>query len=150
MPKKSIHTSIRIPAPTQRVWDTLVDFSKHREWNPLFASIEGEPAQGERLRVAARKEGNREGFVFRPTIVEARRGRVLRWKGALLFRGVFDGLHSFELHALSEKETELVHCEEFSGILIPFMGGLIAQTKLGFEAFNQALLDRVLESTSAA
>jgi hypothetical protein len=32
--------------------------------------------------------------------------------------------------------------ERFSGVLVPFTGGLLAKTRLGFEAMNRALKER--------
>lgn len=142
---KTIHTSVHIPAPRSLVWETLIDFPSHQGWNPLFASIQGQAQAGEVLRIAARKDNEQEGFVFRPQVLEAKLAQSLRWKGSLLVKGLFDGLHSFELHEKGEQGTQLVHQEQFSGLLVPFMGRLIEQTKVGFERFNQALLSQVLQ-----
>lgn len=141
---KSIHTTIHIPAPAKLVWDTLVDFSGHNRWNPLFASIQGQATLGARLRIAARRDNGEAGMVFRPQILTLLPQRRLGWRGSLFVRGLFDGQHSFELHEQPDQSTKLIHEEHFSGLLVPLMGGLIRQTKQGFERFNQALAQEVL------
>lgn len=144
-PMKQLHTSIQIPAPAQLVWTTLVDFPAHHLWNPLFASVEGKAQVGARLRIAARKDDGQAGLVFRPQVIEAKTAQRLRWQGSLFLKGLFDGLHSFELHALDGQNTQLIHQERFSGILVPFMGRRLEQTQGGFERFNQALREQVLK-----
>lgn len=147
---KKIQSSIHILASVDRVWKTLVDFPSHAQWNPLFASIQGQAQVGETLEVAARKADGQAGFVFHPTIIESKPKERLCWRGSLFFKGLFDGLHSFELRALTPQRTELIHQESFSGILVPFMGPLLRKTKVGFEQFNRALSKQVLKTDSLA
>ena len=142
---KSIHTSITVHATPLHVWQHLVDFDGHHEWNPFFISIEGEPIVGSKLAVTARgtKGWDSNGMTFKPTVLVATEGKELRWKGKLAFGGLFDGTHSFVLTDQGDGTTLLEHGEEFRGILIPFMGKMLRETEEGFMAFNQALKKRV-------
>ncbi len=140
---KRIETAIHIDARPEEVWSVLVDFARHHEWNPFFARIEGRAEVGTRLAVVSRK-GDGEGISFKPTVLRADPGQLLQWKGSLVVPGVFDGTHSFELRP-TDGGTTLVHSEEFGGLLVPLLGRLLRQTEEGFEAFNRALADRVVE-----
>lgn len=136
---KNITTTIEIEATAQRVWDVLVDFPSHERWNPFFASIDGQVIVGEQLRVVARKADQSSGMSFTPTVLEVEPARKLRWKGKLFVKGIFDGEHIFELTEIGDRRTRLTHSENFSGLLIPLMGKLLAETEEGFVAFNKAL-----------
>lgn len=144
---KTIRTTITIEAAPEEVWDHLVDFPAHADWNPFFASIEGQPIVGTSLRVTARKadapEGDDLGMVFKPVVLVADRGRELRWRGKLAFGGLFDGTHFFVLTENADGTTTLEHGEEFRGILIPFVGKVLRETEEGFVAFNDAIKRRV-------
>ena len=142
---KSISTSITIDAPASEVWRHLVDFESHADWNPIFASITGEPIVGTQLVVVARKNLDptdpATSMTFRPKVLTAEPGVELRWAGKLAFGGLFDGTHYFRLEE-SDGVTVLEHGEDFNGILIPFMGKVLRKNEKGYEAFNEALKNR--------
>ena len=140
---KTICTTVEIDAAPHEVWSVLVDFPSHARWNPFFARIEGEPVVGSTLTIKARKDDGTEGMGFVPTVIEAKPARLLRWKGKLVIKGIFDGEHIFELIELGGGRTRLEHSENFSGILIPLMGKVLADTEAGFNNFNAALANEV-------
>lgn len=140
---KTICTTVEIDAAPHEVWSVLVDFPSHARWNPFFARIEGEPVVGSTLTIKARKDDGTEGMGFAPTVIEAKPARLLRWKGKLVIKGIFDGEHIFELIELGGGRTRLEHSENFSGILIPLMGKVLADTEAGFNNFNAALANEV-------
>lgn len=142
---RTIDTVIEIDARPDQVWAVLVDFPSHEHWNPFFASIVGEPFVGTTLRIAARKDDGSEGIVFRPEVLDAEPGQRLRWKGKLFMRGLFDGTHDFRLEPIEGGRTRLRHGEEFRGILVPLLGGVLRDTEEGFHQFNQALANRIHE-----
>ena len=82
------------------------------------------------------------GMTMRPTVTEVREGRVLEWFGKLLFGGLFDGRHRFELIP-EGGSTRLVQSEQFSGMLVPLVKKLLADTEREFERLNLALKKRV-------
>jgi hypothetical protein len=134
---RSIRTEVVIQAPPHAVWAVLTDFASHPDWDPLLTRIEGKAAVGERLTVRFDN-----GMTFRPTVTEVEEGRVLEWFGQLLFGGLFDGRHRFELVAEGDA-TRLVHSERFSGMLVPLVKKVLADTERGFERLNLALKKRV-------
>jgi hypothetical protein len=134
---RSIRTEIVIQAPAEAVWTALTDFPSHASWDPFLTRIEGSAAVGERLSVRFHN-----GMTMRPTITEVREGRVLEWFGKLLFGGLFDGRHRFELFP-EDGSTRLVQSEQFSGMLVPLVKKLLADTERQFERLNVALKRRV-------
>ena len=87
-------------------------------------------------------------MTFRPTITAVTEGRDLEWLGRLVMPGVFDGRHSFRLEATDDGRTRLTQAEEFSGVLVPFVGKVLERTRAGFGAMNEAV--RVRAEASAA
>jgi hypothetical protein len=60
----------------------------------------------------------------------------------LWLRGLFDGLHRFEIQPNSGATT-FVHSEEFRGVLPPLLGKLLKDTHESVEAMNEALVREV-------
>jgi hypothetical protein len=134
---RNIRTEVVIQAPAQAVWAVLTDFASHPAWDPFLTRIEGTAAVGQRLAVRFHN-----GTTFRPTVTQVEEGRVLEWFGKLLFGGLFDGRHRFELIAEGDA-TRLVQSEQFSGILVPLVKKVLADTERQFERLNLALKKRV-------
>lgn len=134
-----IHTEILINAAPERVWQVLTDFPSHPKWDPFFASIEGPGSVGNSLNIKFR-----QGMRMRPLVTAAQTGEVFEWFGKVLFGGLFDGRHRFDLHAIGQ-QTRLVHSETFNGILVPLFKKLLYETEQGFVAFNDAIKRRAEE-----
>ncbi len=140
-----IETDIQIDATPERVWAILVDFPAYPEWNPFIRSIHGVPEPGARL-VARIQPGGTKGMTFRPKVLAADEARELKWRGRLLFPGIFDGEHSFVIRPLADGKVLFRHSEEFGGVLVPFLrSSLDRDTKRGFEEMNRALKARAEE-----
>ncbi len=78
-------------------------------------------------------------MTFRPKLLKFDPGKEFRWKGQLLFPGIFDGEHYFILEEKGENNTLLTHGELFSGLLVGLLGGMLAKTEAGFRLMNEAL-----------
>lgn len=76
-------------------------------------------------------------------LLTAESPRTIRWKGHLLLPGLFDGEHSVEISENSPRSSLLQQCENFSGILVPFLSRTIEQTKQRFEETNAKVRDLV-------
>jgi hypothetical protein len=133
---RSIATSIVIDAPRSRVWAVLMDFARYPEWNPFIRAIKGSVRAGETLEVELQTPGNK-AFTLRPRVVEVVPERAFRWRGALPM-GLFTGEHRFEAHEDAGR-TRFDHSEDFSGLLVPFVGGILEATERGFQGMNEAL-----------
>ncbi|SDJ52231.1 SRPBCC domain-containing protein [Natronorubrum texcoconense] len=135
-----------IDAPPEVVWDVLLEFESYPEWNPFVRAIEGEPTEGERLRVRIDPPNSR-GMTFKPEVVAVEENRRLVWLGRLVVPFAFDGYHEFHLEPIDAGEpsgarrTRLLHRETFRGALVPL---LLDQESLeaGFAAMNAAVKKR--------
>lgn len=128
-----------------------MDFAAHPEWNPFIRSIEGNREPGNRLRVRIEPPGG-SGMTFKPVVLVHEPGSEFRWRGSVLFRGLFDGEHSFQLRPVSSNACTFIHEEDFTGVLTPMLnfGSMLGNTKAGFEAMNRALKERAESGASGA
>lgn len=139
---KRIETRIETSASPEELWQVLMDFPSYPTWNPMVVAIKGEAKLGRRLEVTiAMKNGRRMNFT--PTVVECDPGRRFGWLGRLWARGLFDGLHRFEIEQGSAGAT-FVHSEEFRGLLPPLLGKLLTDTHDSVVAMNDALVNEVV------
>ena len=137
---RSISATVDITATPEQVWDVLADLAAYPEWNPFIRSASGRLAEGAKLTLRmAPPEGR--AMTFRPTVLAARPGQLLRWIGRLIVPGIFDGTHQFALEDLGGR-TRMTQSETFRGLLVPFTGKTLARTEEGFRALNQALKER--------
>jgi hypothetical protein len=142
-----LRTEINIAAKPEVVWQTLTDTDNLGSWNPFIQRLEGDLQEGNTLEVELVGPG-KSPMTFRPRVLKAEPGKELRWLGKLIVRGVFDGEHIFELEPTPEG-TRFVHREQFSGILVPLLRGMLERdTRPGFLAMNQALKARAEESSA--
>ena len=144
---KTIHVVSDIAAPVEIVWAQLSAVLEHAEWNPFITMLRGELVVGNQLEIRIAPPGGR-AMTFRPTVTEVVERERLEWLGRLGFPGVFDGRHSFHLEALQDDRTRLTQAEEFSGLLVPFMGRVLERTRAGFEAMNEAIRLRSERATA--
>lgn len=139
--QKTITTEININAKTSDVWNVLMDFTKYPEWNPFVTRIKGVPTVGEHLDIQL------PGMKFKPIILRNDENEIFQWKGKLLFKGLFDGTHSFRLEESTDGSTTFIHSEDFEGLLVSlFSKKLDIDTRQGFIAMNEALKKRVEEA----
>jgi hypothetical protein len=136
-----------IAAPPEEVWAVLMDFPSYANWNPMVLGISGEKAVGAGLVVKIAMKGRRV-MTFRPKVVEYEAGRRFGWLGKLAVRGLFDGLHRFEVQA-NDSGTTFIHGEEFRGLLPPVLGRVLGDTHELMIAMNEALAREVQRRAAA-
>ena len=78
-------------------------------------------------------------MTFKPKILECIPNEKLRWIGNLFIPKIFDGEHSLTIKSIEPKKVLFIQKEKFTGILVPFLGGLFENTQKGFEMMNMAL-----------
>ncbi|MGB0807312.1 MAG: SRPBCC family protein [Salibacteraceae bacterium] len=136
---KNIETKTTIKAPINQVWDTLMNFENYPSWNSFIPSITGEPVVGKQISVSIHPPG-KNPMSFTPTVLINKSQQEFKWKGKLGVAGIFDGEHYFQLTAINSNETQFIHGENFSGILVPFLFKMIKESTIqGFEEMNQSL-----------
>ncbi len=140
---REIYTEIEINASANSVWEVLTTFDEYPDWNPFIREISGELSEGSRLSVSIQPVGG-DPMDFQPTLIKADKNHELRWIGRVLLRGIFDGEHYLIIEKISEEKVNLIHGENFSGVLVPLLwGSMESGTKQGFKAMNEALKSKV-------
>ncbi len=132
-----LSTEVTINSTSEEIWKELTEFNSYPSWNPFITEIEGVPNQNNQIKATI------GGMKFSPLVLVSIPNQKLEWLGKLLFKGLFDGKHTFEI---IEKESHclFIQSEIFTGILVPlFKKKLKNDTKQGFEAMNEALKLRV-------
>jgi hypothetical protein len=139
---KEIRTEILINATPEKVWAILTDFDKYPNWNPFIKSITGNVLTGSKIRARLAPPGANE-MTFKPTVLVFETNKEFRWIGHLLFPGLFDGEHKFELIENRNGTTTFKQSESFKGILVPlFKKMLDKNTTNGFNLMNEKLKER--------
>jgi hypothetical protein len=135
---KTVRTEIVIDAPPEQVWAALTGFGGYRAWNPCLRRIDGEAGPNQILHITIRF-GWLPQIRFMARIDRISRNELLGWRGVLFF-GLLEGQHWFELHPLDVGRTRLVHCETFSGVLAsPLLALLSGVIRQSYEGMNLAL-----------
>lgn len=143
--KKQLHTSIVIHAPAQKIWDILTSFNSYPSWNSFITQIEGNPIINQTIKVKL------QGMSFTPKVLEFIPNKELRWKGKLLFPGLFDGEHSFKLTENKDGSVLFEQSESFSGVLVGlFSKKLDSETLSGFNTMNKELKSQAEREFSAS
>ena len=136
---KEIKTEILIYASPVKIWSILTNFDNYPSWNPFIKSIKGEVKVGNKI-TARIEPPEASGMTFKPKILTLETNKELSWLGHLLFAGLFDGEHKFELIDNGNKTTTFKQSEKFNGLLVPlFKKQLDTNTKNGFAAMNMKL-----------
>ncbi|RZT95389.1 hypothetical protein EV201_0008 [Ancylomarina subtilis] len=133
---KEIKTEILIHATPDKVWTILTNFENYPNWNPFIKSVIGEVKVGNKItvRIEPPKE---KGMTLKPTVLIYEANNELRWIGRLLFPGLFDGEHKFELIDNGNGTITFRQSEKFKGIFVWFLN--VENTKKGFEEMNGKL-----------
>jgi hypothetical protein len=138
---KELASMVEIDAAPPTVWAVLTDFASYGEWNPVEVSMKGRAVEGTVLEHTSQLPGKKP-MTFRPTIITAKPNEELTWKGKVLVPGMFDVVHQFRLEPLPKGGTRLHQREQFRGVLIPFLGSTLRETRAAFDLANAAIKRR--------
>ena len=136
-----IRTELEIAAPLPEVWGILTDFARYQEWNPFITEIASDGVVGNPLRLQLSLPEGRD-YRLKPRLLRFEENLELRWRGHLLFPGLFDGEHFFRLEERGPARTRFIQGENFEGILVRFSGRTITRAARGFVYMNEALKRR--------
>jgi hypothetical protein len=133
---KEIKTELIINVVPEKIWAILTNFDNYPNWNPFIKSIKGEVKVGNTITARLEPPGAK-GMTFKPHVLAFETNKEFRWIGHLLFPGLFDGEHKFELIDNGNGTTTFKQSETFEGVLVPlFKKMLDSSTKKGFEEMN--------------
>lgn len=111
----SIRTEVWIQCSSPQVWHVLTATAEYSSWNPMISRIQGDLREGNVIEVTFGSGSDR--MTLHPKVLTVHTAKELRWKGHILFPGIFDGDHQFYLEQIGGK-THLVQSEEFTGLLV--------------------------------
>ena len=135
-------SAIEILATPERVWEILTAFAAYPDWNPFIRNIRGDLVEGGQITADLRPSGS-AGMTIRPVLLTVNPPHELRWRGHLLFQGLFDGEHAFEIRPLGEHRSLFIQHEYFSGLLLPLLVPMLERDAArGFFTMNEALKER--------
>jgi hypothetical protein len=140
--EQRIETTAHLDARANEVWAVLTDFPAYGEWNPFITAIAGVLAEDDRLDVTLQQPNGKTNR-FRPRVLRVSPARQIRWLGKLGPGGLFDGEHYLVLEPQADGTTVLTHGERFTGVLVPLMKSLLAETEQAFGSMNAALEARL-------
>lgn len=133
---KEIKTEILINASPEKVWTILTRFENYPNWNPFIKSVNGVVKVGNKITVKIAPHQSKE-MTFKPRVLSYQANKELSWIGRILFPGLFDGEHKFELIDNENGTITFIQSEKFKGILVWLLD--VGNTKKGFEEMNGKL-----------
>lgn len=139
---RSMKTEILIDAPSDEVWNVLMNHEAYPEWNPFITKISGSTKPGNYLETTLQTDGN-DPMDFKPLVLKNQFSQEFRWKGKLGIKGIFDGEHYFILKETTPNQTRFIQGENFTGLFSGLLMKMIGEdTKAGFISMNKALKTR--------
>lgn len=139
--RRKIETEVLIKAKSQEVWAHLVAFEKYRDWNPFLIEVTGTGNVGDTMTIRIRREAEVE-TTYKAVVTERRHSEALSWRVSLVFRGLLDVTHYFEIHPERDGFTRLVHGERLEGLLVGLLATVFGAARPSFESMNGALKAR--------
>lgn len=146
---KQLTSEIAVNSSARIMWDLIAGFEDFPSWNPFIRRAAGEIKVGSKIEVFIQPSGTK-GMIFRPRILKVDSRHELRWLGRLYLPWLFDGEHAFAIEPLGENSVKFVQSEKFTGLLVPFAGGLLRDTQRGFEEMNRALKQKAEQRKAVA
>ena len=137
---REIRTEIEISASAERVWETLCgEPSNLARWGGDILDASGRLEEGGVLTLTLRAAPGIKAKVH-AKLLRVDPPREIRWRGKLLFPGLFRGEHVFEIVEREGGGVTLIQWETFSGILAPiFFSTLMRSVKDGFQEMNRGI-----------
>jgi hypothetical protein len=134
---KSYESTSLIHADPSAVWTVLADAPAYPSWDSGVKSVEGNVAQGEKIKVVS--EAN-PGRAFPVTVTEVVPGERMTWSGGMPL-GLFRGVRTFTLTP-EDGGTRFRMREEYSGPLLPVIWRSMPDLGPSFEQFARGLKAR--------
>jgi len=135
---KELYTEIQINASPTTVWNILTDFDNFSRWNPFIKEISGNIEVGSQIYVHI-KPPHSNAMKFKPKLLKYETEKEIRWIGKFYLPKLVDGEHSLSIKKLDNENVLFVQKETFSGLLVPFISGLLNDTRTGFKLMNNEL-----------
>lgn len=142
---RAYESAATIAASVNTVWSILEDGSSYPAWGSGVERVEGDIADGQRIKVFSSVSPGR-AFPVKVSIDRAA-GRMT-WSGGMPL-GLFHGVRTFSLTPAADDGTAFTMREEFSGPLLGLIGRSIPDLGPSFEQFASALKARAEQDAMA-
>jgi hypothetical protein len=127
-----------IEASPERVWQILADTGSWSDWDSGVLSVEGDPAEGAKLKIRSELNPKRS---YPVKITEFEPNRRMTWVGGVPL-GLFRGVRSYTLTPEGEGRTRFEMREEFTGPLLPLIWRTMPDMNDSFRQFASGLKQR--------
>ena len=133
---RALETRFSVPQSPDQVWSVLIDYPSYHRWNSFMREASGEVGVGKKLKIRVYLSSGSK-MSFKPKLLVVDKDRELRWMGHLIVNGLFDGEHYWALSRNARGGTDIVHGENFKGLLV----GVIKPERLkgDYERMNRDL-----------
>lgn len=127
-----VKASIR--ADREKIWSILTSADQYDIWNSTIISLEGEIAEGQKIRLKSTLDAKR---TFTLKVSEMNHGHGMTWQSGAA--PMFRGARKFSLHTLPDDTIEFVMSETLNGIMLPLIAGSLPDFRPAFEQFAKDL-----------
>lgn len=139
---KYFSATSNIRASEETIWKILTDAPNYPVWDLGVIRIEGVIAPGAKLIAYNKVNPNR---AFPARVTEFVPGQKMVWVGGMPL-GLFKGVRSFTLSPRGDDTIDFTLREEYSGPLLPLIGGSIPDLTQSFQDFVEGLKARAEKS----
>ena len=127
--KMEISVGIHIAARPEKIWALLTDAANFPKWNSTVSSIEGQIAEGQKIKVRVPISDR----VFNLKVTGLDPGKRMAWSDGIA--PMFKGVRSFLLTPRPDGTTEFQMAESFSGLMLPMIAGSLPDFVPVFETY---------------
>ncbi|CAI8244262.1 MAG: Uncharacterised protein [Bacteroidia bacterium] len=114
--RKSVHHEITIEAPSQKVWETLINMSEYPNWNPVMKLIDGEVKEGCKVKYQFIQDADNISEIP-ASVIQIVPKELLNQKGGLPLILTFN--HKYILESSGNSTRVTIH-EDYRGIGVNF------------------------------
>lgn len=127
---KTTSVGININATPQRIWGLLTNAADFSRWNSTVESIEGNIAQGEKIKLRAKIA---PGRVFNLAIKEFVPSQKLVWADGMA--PMFSGVRTFTLTPNADGSTHFSMSETIKGLMMPMIAGSLPDFRQSYDQY---------------
>jgi hypothetical protein len=118
-----------IKASTDKIMHLLTDVDNFTKWNSTVISIEGEIAEGKKIKLVSKLDPKR---TFRLKVDELTETTLVLKDG---FAPMFSGVRTFTLTPQADGTTKFSMIEVFKGLMLPMIKSSLPDFKPNFEQY---------------
>jgi hypothetical protein len=122
--------AVSIRARPEDIWARLTNAAAFPSWNSTVTSIEGEIAQGQRLKIRVPLA---PGRTFKPRVTSLEAGKRMVWSDGMA--PMFKGERTFVLTPRGDGTTEFTMSEKFAGLMLPMIKGSLPDFRPAFDQY---------------